>query len=89
VSFTKKLCLTQERVIPTASDAGQIDRAVALITQAKKPIIYSGGGSVIGNASELLAQDLYHAAQDLGSITGEFSSDDLLGEIFSSFCIGK
>jgi acetolactate synthase-1/2/3 large subunit len=26
-------------------DAGQIDRAVALITQAKKPIIYSGGGS--------------------------------------------
>ncbi|CAC9987305.1 tRNA-5-carboxymethylaminomethyl-2-thiouridine(34) synthesis protein MnmE, partial [uncultured Gammaproteobacteria bacterium] len=24
-----------------------------------------------------------------GSITGEFSSDDLLGEIFSSFCIGK
>lgn len=41
------------------------------------------------NASELLAQDLYHAAQDLGSITGKFSSDDLLGEIFSSFCIGK
>ncbi|MDC9715508.1 MAG: tRNA uridine-5-carboxymethylaminomethyl(34) synthesis GTPase MnmE, partial [Gammaproteobacteria bacterium] len=41
------------------------------------------------NASELLAQDLYYAAQDLGNITGEFSSDDLLGEIFSSFCIGK
>ncbi|WXU00485.1 MAG: tRNA modification GTPase MnmE [Catillopecten margaritatus gill symbiont] len=41
------------------------------------------------NASELLAQDLYHAAQNMGSITGEFSSDDLLGEIFSSFCIGK
>ncbi|SMN11206.1 GTPase and tRNA-U34 5-formylation enzyme TrmE [uncultured Candidatus Thioglobus sp.] len=41
------------------------------------------------NASELIAQDLRQAAQDLGSITGEFSSDDLLGEIFSSFCIGK
>ncbi len=41
------------------------------------------------NASELLAEDLRQAAQDLGSITGEFSSDDLLGEIFSSFCIGK
>lgn len=41
------------------------------------------------NASELIAQDLYYSAQELGGITGEFSSDDLLGEIFSSFCIGK
>lgn len=41
------------------------------------------------NASELLAEDLRQAAQHLGSITGEFSADDLLGEIFSSFCIGK
>ncbi len=35
-------------------DAGKIDKAVALIMQAKKPIVYSGGGSVIGNASEVL-----------------------------------
>lgn len=41
------------------------------------------------NAIELMAQDLRQAAQALGSITGEFSADDLLGEIFSSFCIGK
>lgn len=41
------------------------------------------------SASELVAEDLRQAAQYLGSITGEFSSDDLLGEIFSSFCIGK
>jgi len=40
-------------------------------------------------ASELLAEDLRQAQQHLNSITGEFSSDDLLGEIFSSFCIGK
>ncbi len=38
---------------------------------------------------ELMAEDLRHAGQSMGSITGEFSSDDLLGEIFSSFCIGK
>jgi len=42
-----------------------------------------------GGAIELMAEDLRHAGQAMSSITGEFSSDDLLGEIFSSFCIGK
>jgi tRNA modification GTPase len=40
-------------------------------------------------AGELLAEDLRLAHQALSEITGEFSSDDLLGKIFSSFCIGK
>lgn len=40
-------------------------------------------------ATELMAEDLRQAGQSMGSITGEFSTDDLLGEIFSSFCIGK
>lgn len=40
-------------------------------------------------AGELLAEDLRVAQTYLNEITGEFSSDDLLGEIFSSFCIGK
>ncbi|MDR9498709.1 MAG: tRNA uridine-5-carboxymethylaminomethyl(34) synthesis GTPase MnmE [Hydrogenovibrio sp.] len=40
-------------------------------------------------AGELLAEDLRQAQQALSSITGEFTSDDLLGRIFSSFCIGK
>lgn len=38
---------------------------------------------------EILAEELRLAQQALSSITGEFTSDDLLGEIFSSFCIGK
>jgi len=40
-------------------------------------------------AGELLAEELRLAQQQLSAITGEFSSDDLLGEIFSGFCIGK
>lgn len=40
-------------------------------------------------AGELLAEELRMAQQALGEITGEVSSDDLLGKIFSSFCIGK
>jgi len=38
---------------------------------------------------DLLAEELRLAQQALGEITGEFSADDLLGEIFSRFCIGK
>jgi tRNA modification GTPase len=40
-------------------------------------------------ALDLLAEDLRQAQNALGQITGEFTSDDLLGVIFSSFCIGK
>ena len=38
---------------------------------------------------ELCAEELRLAQRDLDEITGEFSADDLLGEIFSRFCIGK
>lgn len=40
-------------------------------------------------AGELVAEELRQAQESLSEITGEFSSDDLLGRIFSSFCIGK
>ncbi len=40
-------------------------------------------------AGELLAEDLRQAQNALSEITGEFTPDDLLGRIFSSFCIGK
>jgi len=43
---------------------------------------------VFGQA-ELLAEELRLAQADLGTITGEFTADDLLGEIFARFCIGK
>jgi tRNA modification GTPase len=41
------------------------------------------------HAGELVAQELRDAQQDLGEITGEVTSDELLGRIFGSFCIGK
>jgi tRNA modification GTPase len=40
-------------------------------------------------AGELLAEDLRLAQEALSEITGRFTSDDLLGRIFTSFCIGK
>lgn len=41
------------------------------------------------SSAELLAEELRLAQEALGGITGEFTPDDLLGEIFSKFCIGK
>lgn len=41
------------------------------------------------HAGELVAQELTDAQKQLGEITGEITSDDLLGRIFASFCIGK
>ena len=46
-------------------------------------------GADAATALELLAEELRRAHDALGEITGVFSADDLLGEIFSRFCIGK
>ncbi len=42
-----------------------------------------------GSGAELVAEDLLRAQHALGEITGRFTSEDLLGRIFSTFCIGK
>jgi tRNA modification GTPase len=47
------------------------------------------GGGISDQALDLLAEELRLAQEQLNSITGEFTSDDLLGVIFSRFCIGK
>ena len=39
--------------------------------------------------AEIFAEELRLGQESLNSITGEFTADDLLGEIFSRFCIGK
>ena len=57
-----------------------LERAHAHIVAAQTPL---------ANQPELAAEELRQAQTALGEITGEFTSDDLLGEIFSSFCIGK
>jgi tRNA modification GTPase len=39
--------------------------------------------------ADFIAMDIRQAMHDLGTITGDISTDDLLGNIFSKFCIGK
>ena len=59
-----------------------IERASARLEEAKVQLeVYRAG--------ELVAEELRMAQEALSEITGAFSADDLLGRIFSSFCIGK
>jgi len=60
----------------------QLQKTAAHLQQAQKQLEENQAG-------ELVAEELRLAQQALNAITGEFTSDDLLGEIFSSFCIGK
>lgn len=58
--------------------------------QAALDCLQQGHAQLLSHgAGELLAEDLRQCQNHLSTITGSFSSDDLLGEIFSSFCIGK
>ena len=59
-----------------------IERARAKFTAGREALQHAGAG-------ELLAEDLRGAQDALAEITGEFTPDDLLGRIFSEFCIGK
>ena len=59
-----------------------LDEALAALDAATR-------GSAGGAGSELVAEDLRLAQRALGEITGEFTTDDLLGRIFATFCIGK
>ncbi len=59
-----------------------LEQAKIFLLNGQQQLLQSGAG-------ELLAEDLRLCQKSLGEITGAFSSDELLGVIFSSFCIGK
>jgi tRNA modification GTPase len=59
-----------------------LDRAYAHLNEAQRQLTEQRAG-------ELMAEELRQAQQCLAEITGEFTPDDLLGRIFTTFCIGK
>ncbi len=64
-------------------------RHLEALERAYQSVGMALGQLQINQAGELVAEDLRMAQQSLAEITGQFTSDDLLGRIFSSFCIGK
>jgi len=64
-------------------------RHLHALERAQTHVIAAREQLEIYNAGELMAEELRQAHDHLGEITGKMTSDDLLGAIFSSFCIGK
>ncbi|UVE17816.1 tRNA uridine-5-carboxymethylaminomethyl(34) synthesis GTPase MnmE [Pseudomonas sp. LS44] len=82
-----KACMGYEQTAESGFSARR--RHLEALRQADEYLQHGHSQLTLAGAGELLAEDLRHAQQALGEITGAFSSDDLLGRIFSSFCIGK
>lgn len=65
------------------------ERHLIALRAARELIASAEQCLVDGVPFELAAEDLRLAQNELGRITGQITSDDLLGEIFSTFCVGK
>ncbi len=73
-------------------DAGTVsarERHLETLARARLHVDAAARELAERRAGELVAQELRDAQQALSEITGEFTSEDLLGRIFSSFCVGK
>lgn len=64
-------------------------RHIDALKRTAQHLVQAHDQLTVFQAGELVAESLRQAQVNLGEITGEFSADDLLGKIFSSFCIGK
>lgn len=64
-------------------------RHLALLDRAAEALSRARGAAAVAQPEELVLSDLHEARRALEEITGKRSSDDLLHEIFSRFCIGK
>ncbi len=82
-----KACMGFEQTAESGFSARR--RHLEALRQAQASLEHGRHQLTLMGAGELLAEDLRQAQHYLGEITGAFSSDDLLGRIFSSFCIGK
>ncbi len=85
--------LTQSAALPDMSDDNAVivtnARHYEALTRAAGALSRATTGLESGLSGDLVSQDIRECMHYLGEITGEISTDDILGEIFSHFCIGK
>ena len=83
----------KERIIQLLELESALEEDEFMAHQRQIDALLETGGALKRSAQaqggELIAEELRLAQEALGSLTGEFTADDLLGEIFGRFCIGK
>jgi tRNA modification GTPase len=80
--FDNKTVNSTETIVTNARHAESLRKALAALNKVTEGL----NNKVPG---DLLALDIRYALDELGGITGQVTNDDLLGNIFSKFCIGK
>ncbi len=90
-SLKKWLSDSQKDLLDASQDAVLVTnlRHFEALESARTSLLRVQDGLALGMPSDLVAQDLRDAIQHLGSITGEIGTEEVLGVIFSRFCIGK
>ncbi len=91
VDELKKVLASKNQINPAASDTTIISnvRHLEALKLALSDLQKVENGLSIGITGDLIAMDIRSSLRHLGSITGAISTDDLLGNIFGRFCIGK
>ena len=91
INTLRSLLAATQRDLLADSDTTLVtnQRHVQALTDARTSLLRVRDGLASGLPTDLAAQDIREAIYHLGSIVGEISTDEVLGNIFANFCIGK
>ena len=91
ISTLRELLASTQRDLLSDSDTTLVtnQRHVQALTDARTSLLRVRDGLASGLPTDLAAQDIREAIYHIGSIVGEISTDEVLGNIFRNFCIGK
>ena len=91
LSNLRKILVKTQQDLLADSDTTLVtnQRHVQALTDSRTSLLRVRDGLACGLPTDLAAQDIREAIYHLGSIVGEISTDEVLGNIFANFCIGK
>ena len=91
INILRSVLAASQRNLLADSDTTLVtnQRHVQALTDSRTSLLRVQDGLAFGLPTDLAAQDIREAIYSLGSIVGEISTDEVLGNIFRNFCIGK